>query len=98
VGSFSQDKMVTLTDLQNSSAIQLLPQLLNVSEMLSHWPSVQLSETASFHLRRGQAVRVPNHPLPGPVQLFSSENLFMGIGEVHSDGRVVPKRLVCETV
>ena len=68
--------------------------LLPVETAVDTFPAVQLSTSAAFYLRMGQAVR-STFPLNSTfVRLVSEDEKFLGIGEVMSDGRVKPSRLV----
>jgi tRNA pseudouridine55 synthase len=55
---------------------------------------VELGESASFYLKQGQPVLVPNGPRDGMVRIYSGGDSFLGIGEMLEDGRVAPRRLV----
>jgi tRNA pseudouridine55 synthase len=55
---------------------------------------VELGESASFYLKQGQPVLVPNGPRDGMVRVYSGGDSFLGIGEMLEDGRVAPRRLV----
>jgi tRNA pseudouridine55 synthase len=53
-----------------------------------------LSEHTAHYLRQGQAVQVPQAPSSGWVKIFADDHQFLGIGQIMSDGRVAPKRLI----
>lgn len=96
-GPFTLDKAITLASLEQTAEVGLdaLDALLGpVDQGISDLPRVDLSESASFYLRQGQAVRVPNAPQSGIVRLFAPGDVFWGIGDILDDGRVTPKRLV----
>lgn len=68
--------------------------LLPVETAVQVFPAIQLSTSAAFYLRMGQPVRTP-FPLDASlVRLVSEDARFLGIGEVMSDGRVKPHRLL----
>lgn len=70
--------------------------LLPVETAVQVFPAVQLSTSAAFYLRMGQPVRTLL-PLKTPlVRLVSEDDRFLGIGEVMSDGRVKPHRLLAQ--
>lgn len=72
----------------------LLASLLPVETAVQVFPAVQLSTSAAFYLRMGQPVRA-NFPLNSSlVRLISEDARFLGMGEVMSDGRVKPHRLL----
>ncbi|NOX77208.1 MAG: tRNA pseudouridine(55) synthase TruB [Gammaproteobacteria bacterium] len=68
--------------------------LLPVESALPDWPQVRLSEDASFYLKQGQPVFVPQLKERGLVRLYAGETHFLGLGTVLDDGRVAPKRLL----
>lgn len=97
VDSFPSDKMVTLQQLIDLAAVgsdRLDDLLLPSDAALQCWPSVTLSEEAGFYLGRGQAVFVPNAPPSGAFRLYLSDGRFFGVGEIQSDGKIAPRRLV----
>jgi len=61
---------------------------------LEDLPAIELAESASYYLKQGQAVLVPNGPRSGMVRAYTASGLFLGIGEMLDDGRVAPRRLV----
>ncbi|RDI42461.1 tRNA pseudouridine(55) synthase TruB [Aquicella lusitana] len=68
--------------------------LLPVETAVQVYPAVKLSTSAAFYLRMGQPVRAPftlDTPL---VRLLTEDARFLGVGEVMSDGRVKPHRLL----
>jgi tRNA pseudouridine55 synthase len=90
--------MVTLPVLEaiaeKNGVMGLDAYLLPVETAVNKFPAVQLSTSAAFYLRMGQAVRSA-FPLDSSfVRLMSEDGRFLGIGEVLPDGRVKPNRLV----
>lgn len=61
---------------------------------LAALPAVNLVESSTFYLQRGQPVLVPHAPKNGTLRLYAADQRFIGIGEVLDDGRVAPRRLV----
>lgn len=72
----------------------LLACLLPVETAVESFPAVKLSTAATFYLRMGQPVRSTLDIVSPLVRLLSEDARFLGIGEVLSDGRVKPHRLV----
>jgi len=70
--------------------------LLPVDASLTHLPSVLLSEAATFYLRKGQTVVVPNGPQSGMVRIAGAEGDFLGVGKVQEDGTLAPVRLLAQ--
>jgi tRNA pseudouridine55 synthase len=89
--------MVTLETLE-AAAGEGGPQalerwLLPADRALLGWPEVRLDAAASRFLRQGQPVFVANVRHQGPIRVYGSDGVFLGIGEVQDDGRVAPRRL-----
>lgn len=68
--------------------------LLPVETAIQVFPVVTLSTSASFYLRMGQPVRAEAPQHTALVRLVSEDARFLGIGEVMSDGRIKPHRLL----
>lgn len=68
--------------------------LLPVETAVQIFPTVKLSTSATFYLRMGQPVRAPFPLNCSLVRLISEDARFLGVGEVMSDGRVRPHRLL----
>lgn len=94
--------MITLSTLEAIAASAgmsgLDAYLLPVETAVNKFPAVQLSTSAAFYLRMGQAVR-SSQPLDSTfVRLMSEDAKFLGMGEVMEDGRVKPNRLVSTVI
>ncbi|HSW68968.1 MAG TPA: tRNA pseudouridine(55) synthase TruB [Gammaproteobacteria bacterium] len=102
VTPYQQNKMFGLNELetllQQSGFDALAKCLLPVDTSVQHLPAVQLSTSAVFYMRTGQAVRVLYAPDAGFVRIFGNDGQFMGIGEILEDGRVAPRRLIIPCV
>ena len=61
---------------------------------IQHLPRLSLSEAATFYIRQGQPVLVPNGPQSGMVRLADAGGLCLGVGEMREDGKLAPKRLL----
>ncbi len=72
--------------------------LLPVETAVQLFPTVQLSTAAAFYLRMGQPIRTTLPVNSVLVRLVSEDARFLGIGEVMSDGRVKPHRLVSQQI
>ncbi len=94
---FSVDQAVTLDALHVlETPAQRAALLLPGDEAITHLPAVTLSSNAAYYLRQGQTVSTP-HGLPaGWVRIYQQDREFLGLGEVLDDGRVAPKRLLCQ--
>lgn len=97
VDPYAGQAMHTLEELESlveSGGLEALDAtLLPIDTALTHLPVVKLGLDAAFYLRQGQPVLAPNAPTRGELRLYQGER-FLGIGEVLSDGRVAPRRLI----
>jgi len=98
VGPFkSESRLYTLEQLQemrDSGLSHLDSCLLALDSALSQFPAVNLSPDAAFYMRQGQAVFIPKISEMGEVRLYTQDNRFIGVGEVQSDGKIAPRRLM----
>ena len=99
-GPFGLTNAVTLAQLDAvvdaGSEDGLDALLLPVDASLTHLPSVLLSEAATFYLRKGQTVVVPNGPQSGMVRVADAGGDFLGVGKVQEDGTIAPLRLLAQ--
>ncbi len=93
-GGFSVEQAITLEALQNLPEDGRLARLLPLDQALTHLPAVDLSLNAAYYLCQGQVVTAPHGVPMGVVRLYEAGGRFLGLGEVQSDGRVAPKRLL----
>lgn len=97
VGPFQDQGMVSMQTLEQYAETkqgQLDQCLLPIDDGLSDWPAINLSANAGFYLQQGQAVFLPNISGQGYVRLYDVNQQFIGIGEILSDGKIAPKRLM----
>lgn len=98
VGPYEEQQMITLEQVQQyveHKDARLVISILPVDTSVAHWPIVQLSESAAFYIRNGQAVRVAEVACKeGWVRLMNEAMQFLGVGEILDDGRIAPRRLV----
>lgn len=74
----------------------LYSSLLPVESAVECYPAVKLSTASAFYLRMGQPVRASFPIHSSFVRLFSDDARFLGVGEVMTDGRVKPHRLLSD--
>ena len=70
--------------------------LAPIEACMPHLPRVELSEAATFHMRKGQPVVVPNGPQSGMVRIADAGGAFLGVGQVREDGKLAPRRLLSQ--
>ncbi|MFJ5470246.1 tRNA pseudouridine(55) synthase TruB [Pectobacterium carotovorum] len=107
VATYPTERMVTLEQLaalaeqaqtQELPLSQSLdPLLMPMESPVIDFPEVNLTPIVAGYLKLGQAVQAANVPLNGMVRITEGdEHKFIGMGEIDSDGRVAPRRLVVE--
>jgi tRNA pseudouridine55 synthase len=96
-GPYEEAQATTLDELREVGDVREMDALLlPVSSAVGSWPAVRLHEDTAHYLRQGQPVQVAHAPTDGWVQIFelAEEDRFLGVGEILTDGRVAPRRLV----
>jgi tRNA pseudouridine55 synthase len=96
-GPYEEGQATTLAELCETNDMQEMDALLlPVSSAVHSWPAVRLHEDTAHYVRQGQPVQVAHAPTDGWVQIFelAEEDRFLGVGEILTDGRVAPRRLV----
>lgn len=101
-GPYHESDMVsfdTLYQIRDVDGLEALDALLQpVSSTVRGWPTVTLTDSTAYYVRRGQPVIVAHAPSTGWVQLCErhddEHSEFIGVGEILDDGRVAPRRLV----
>ena len=97
-GPFDLEQCVTPEQLtavrEQGSEPDLDRFLLPIEACLPDLPRLVISEAATFYIRQGQPVVVPNGPQSGMVRIADQEGSFLGVGEVRDDGKLAPKRLL----
>ena len=97
-GPFTEKDLVSFDKLENAKKLNILDDLLcPISSAVRQWPTVHLNDLSAHYVRQGQPVIVPHAPSQGWVCLQnngSEDGKFIGVGEILSDGRVAPRRLV----
>jgi tRNA pseudouridine55 synthase len=97
VGPYTDRELVSMAQLENlrgegTAALDAL--LLPMDSALANWPEVKLSDDATYYMKMGQAVLVPQAPTEGWVRIYSKSGKFLGVGCILDDGKVQPKRLL----
>jgi tRNA pseudouridine55 synthase len=85
-------RLETLTQQENID--KLLSFLLPVETAMQAFPAVQLTNSGTFYMRTGQAVRASFPADATLVRLIADDGCFIGMGEVLGDGRIKPHRLL----
>ena len=96
-GPYEEAQATTLDELREVGDVREMDALLlPVSSAVGSWPAVRLHEDTAHYVRQGQPVQVAHAPTDGWVQIFelAEKDRFLGVGEILTDGRVAPRRLV----
>ena len=96
-GPYQEEQAVSFEQLKAiGSPEELDALLLPVASAVGTWPVMRLHEDTAHYLLLGQPVQVAHAPTKGWVQIFESgeEDRFLGVGEILTDGRIAPRRLV----
>ncbi len=99
VGPYSDENMLTPAELEviaETGMTALDDRLLEIDSIVRDMPSIRLVESAAYYLCQGQPVTAPKAPTRGMLRVYTEDGRFLGVGEVLSDGRVAPKRLLQE--
>lgn len=89
---YSLPTLIAIAERFGATGLQ--ESLLPVQTAVQRYPAVLLSNSAAFYIRMGQSVRA-NLAIPSPlVRLMGEDDSFLGLGEVMTDGRVKPHRLI----
>ncbi len=91
--SYQIAQTITLAQFESLSAEQRIEALLPLDSAIQHLPKVLLNDDSAFYLQQGQAVWQSGVKASGLLRLYS-EHQFLGLGEMQSDGKIAPKRLI----
>ncbi|PPD46874.1 MAG: tRNA pseudouridine(55) synthase TruB [Methylotenera sp.] len=92
--SYDIAEAITLEAFEALSSEERLAKLAPPETAVDYLPSVMLDAGSAFYLMQGQAVwRSGNIPV-GLLRLYDERNVFLGLGEQQSDGKIAPKRLM----
>jgi len=73
---------------------QRLAVLAPADSAVLHLPAITLDDDSVFYLLQGQAVWRSGAIPAGLLRLYSEQQVFLGLGELQSDGKIAPKRLM----
>jgi tRNA pseudouridine55 synthase len=95
VSPFQGTPMVTFDSLAAMEMNERQSHLISVGAVMPLLiPAVQLCSQSTHFLRQGQLVQVSSDAKLGWVSLLADDGEFIGVGELLSDGRVAPRRLL----
>jgi tRNA pseudouridine55 synthase len=97
VGPFPESAMLTTEQCLNAAeqGTEALDALLRpLDEVAGQWPLIRLGSPEVQLLLCGSQIAAPAGMPAGMVRLYAEHSRFFGMGEVMSDGRLLPRRLL----
>jgi tRNA pseudouridine55 synthase len=85
---------ITLEQLEVMTPQQREAALMPEDSAVRHLPSTVLDDDSVFYLQQGQGVWKSGAVPKGLLRLYTERQEFLGLGELASDGKIVPKRLI----
>ncbi len=96
VADFRADEMVDLKAVEESAAegpADLRERLMPPDRALTALPEVCLDGPAAERFCVGQAVTAGESESSGLARVYAEEHVFLGVGELMENGRLVPRRI-----
>jgi tRNA pseudouridine55 synthase len=91
---YNISQSITLEQLEAMTLEQREAALMPVDSAVRHLPSIVLDDDSVFYLLQGQGVWKSGALPKGLLRLYSERQEFLGLGELASDGKIAPKRLI----
>jgi tRNA pseudouridine55 synthase len=95
VGQFCIDQALSIEQLENLDEQSRKSALIAVDIPLQSLPAIYLDNQQTTNIRFGQSLDLELNtgtPFSGSVRMYH-ENEFLGLGEMHLDGKLAPKKL-----
>jgi len=98
VGHYNKNAMVSLNNIKQLIYCKNLDSLnkliLPIESILDGIPELILTQDMIFYLTTGNQIFIPGGPQSGIVKLKNKNNIFVGIGQVMSNGNIVSKKML----
>ena len=95
VGNFGLVDAVSLAELEQLPEAQRTDSLLPVDSLADGLPALELETGAVTRILQGQGAQIDiRDDISGLVRLYGPERRFLGLGELDTNGLLLPKRLV----
>lgn len=94
--NYQISQAMTLEQFEALSAEQRIAVLQPSDSAVLHLPAVILDADSTYYLQQGQAVWRSGTIPQGLLRLYTEHDVFLGLGEQQSDGKIAPKRLVVD--
>lgn len=85
---------ITLEQFEALTMAQRDAILLAPDSAVDYLPAVELDADSTYYLQQGQPVWQSGKIPSGLLRLYSEDQQFLGLGELQSDGKIAPKRLI----
>lgn len=85
---------ITIAQFEAMTDDERLSALAPPDSAVLHLPTMILDDNSAFYLLQGQAVWCSGKVPTGLLRLYNERQVFLGLGEQQSDGKIAPKRLI----
>ena len=92
--NYQISQAITLEQFEAMSPAQRALLLLPADSAVQHLPAITLDADSTFYLQQGQAIWQSGAVPQGLIRLYNEQHEFLGLGELQSDGKIAPKRLI----
>ncbi|MEY3743424.1 MAG: hypothetical protein RLZZ541_479 [Pseudomonadota bacterium] len=92
--NYQISQAITLEQFEAMSPAQRALLLLPADSAVQHLPAITLDADSTFYLQQGQAIWQSGSVPQGLIRLYNEQHEFLGLGELQSDGKIAPKRLI----
>lgn len=92
--NYQLTQAITLEQFEAMPVEQRASVLLPADSAVQHLPAITLDADSTFYLQQGQSVWRSGVIAKGLLRLYNEQQEFLGLGELASDGKIAPKRLI----
>ncbi|MGZ8258275.1 MAG: tRNA pseudouridine(55) synthase TruB [Methylotenera sp.] len=92
--NYQLTQAITLEQFEAMPVEQRASVLLPADSAVHHLPAITLDADSTFYLQQGQSVWRSGVIAKGLLRLYNEQQEFLGLGELASDGKIAPKRLI----
>ena len=85
---------ITLEQLEAMSQVQREAILMPVDSAVQHLPAITFDKESLIYLQQGQCVWKAGMVPKGLLRLYSEGQVFIGLGELESNGKIAPNRVI----
>ena len=101
LGPYLEQDVLTMEQLElireEEDKSGLDQRLLSLDSAVDDYEAVVLDADSSYYIRQGQPVQISGAPDQGWIRIYNEQKEFLGVGEIDSDGREAPRRLVASS-